>query len=103
MRPSHDRLIELPVQRWTDALAESFGNRRRSTFGPHSIGAELLRSGRTAVEFLGGRYSIPIYTAIAVVYIAVNGSLSFLARWLDRYTRRRYGRAVQPSGADEAA
>jgi glutamate transport system permease protein len=65
--------------------------------------AELLRSGRNAVEFLGGRYSIPIYTAIAVVYIAVNGSLSFLARWLDRRTRRRYGRAVQPSVADEAA
>jgi len=65
--------------------------------------AELLRSGRNAVEFLGGRYSIPIYTAIAVVYIAVNGSLSFLARWLDRRIRRRYGRAVRPSAADEAA
>jgi len=65
--------------------------------------AELLRSGRNAVEFLGGRYSIPIYTAIAVVYIAVNGSLSFLARWLDRRTRRRYGGAVRPSAADEAA
>jgi glutamate transport system permease protein len=64
--------------------------------------AELLRSGRNAVEFLGGRYSIPIYTAIAVVYIAVNGALSFLARWLDR-RGRRYGRTVQPSVADEAA
>ena len=30
-------------------------------------------------------------------------SLSFLARWLDRRTRRRYGRTVQPSVADEAA
>jgi glutamate transport system permease protein len=65
--------------------------------------AELLRNGRTAVEFLGGRYSIPIYTAIAVVYIAVNASLSFLARWLDRRTRRSFGQTVQPSAADEAA
>jgi glutamate transport system permease protein len=55
------------------------------------------------VEFLGGRYSIPIYTAIAVVYIAVNASLSFLARWLDRRTRRRLGRTVETSVADEAA
>jgi glutamate transport system permease protein len=55
------------------------------------------------VEFLGGRYSIPIYTAIAVVYIAVNLTLSLSARLLDRFTRRRYGRAVEHPLADEAA
>jgi glutamate transport system permease protein len=65
--------------------------------------AELLRVGRNAVEFLGGPYSIPVYTAIAVVYIAVNASLSALARWLDRRTRRRFGRTVETSAADEAA
>lgn len=65
--------------------------------------AELLRTGRNAVEFLGGSYSIPIYVAIAVLYIAVNASLSFVARWLDGRTRRRLGRTVQPSVADEAA
>jgi glutamate transport system permease protein len=65
--------------------------------------AELLRTGRNAVEFLGGRYSIPVYTAIAVIYIAVNAALSFLARWLDRRTRRQLGQTVQPSAADEAA
>ena len=65
--------------------------------------AELLRTGRNAVEFLGGPYSIPVYVAIAAIYIAVNASLSFLARWLDRRTRRRLGRTVQPSAADEAA
>jgi ABC-type transporter Mla maintaining outer membrane lipid asymmetry ATPase subunit MlaF len=27
----------------------------------------------------------------------------FLARWLDRRTRRRFGQTVQPSAADEAA
>ena len=55
------------------------------------------------MEFLGGKYSIPIYTAIAVTYIAVNGSLSLLASWLDRRTRRQLGRTVQTSVADEAA
>jgi glutamate transport system permease protein len=65
--------------------------------------AELLRVGRNAVEFLGGSYSIPVYVAIAVLYIAVNASLSFVARWLDGRTRRRLGRTVQPSVADEAA
>ena len=64
---------------------------------------ELLRTGRNVVEFLGGRYSIPVYTVIAVVYIAVNASLSLLARWLDRRTRRRFGRTVETSVADEAA
>jgi glutamate transport system permease protein len=65
--------------------------------------SELLRNGRGAVEFLGGRYSIPIYTAIAVIYILVNGSLSLVARWLEGYTRRRYGRAVELGVAEEAA
>ena len=65
--------------------------------------AELLRTGRNAVEFLGGPYSIPVYTAIAALYIAVNASLSFLARWLDHRTRSQLGRTVQPSAADEAA
>jgi glutamate transport system permease protein len=64
---------------------------------------ELLRLGRGAVEYLGGRYSIPLYTAVAVVYIAVNASLSFTARWLERFTRRRYGRVVRRTLADEAA
>ncbi len=60
----------------------------------------------TAVEFLGGRYSIPIYTGIAVAYIAVNASLSYAARRLDLSTRQRYGQAVvtvQRSAVDEAA
>ena len=67
----------------------------------------VLRNGRTGVEFLGGKYSIPIYTGIAVVYIAVNASLSYGARLLDRSIRRRYGltpgATVQLSAVDEAA
>jgi glutamate transport system permease protein len=100
------RIILLPqaVRRMLPALVSQLVTLLKDTSLGFVIGyAELLRSGRTAVEFLGGKYSIPIYTAMAVVYIAVNGSLSFLARWLDRYTRRQYGRTVQPSVADEAA
>jgi glutamate transport system permease protein len=100
------RLVLLPqaVRLMLPALVSQLVTLLKDTSLGFVIGyTELLRSGRNAVEFLGGRYSIPIYTAIAVVYIAVNGALSLLARWLDRRTRRRYGRAVQPSTADEAA
>jgi glutamate transport system permease protein len=100
------RLILIPqaVRRMLPALISQLVTLLKDTSLGFVIGyAELLRNGRTAVEFLGGRYSIPIYTAIAVVYIAVNASLSFLARWLDRRTRRKFGQTVQPSAADEAA
>jgi glutamate transport system permease protein len=100
------RLILVPqaVRRMLPALISQLVTLLKDTSLGFVIGyAELLRNGRTAVEFLGGRYSIPIYTAIAVVYIAVNASLSLLARWLDRRTRRRFGRTVQVGAADEAA
>ena len=100
------RLILIPqaVRRMLPALISQLVTLLKDTSLGFVIAyAELLRTGRNAVEFLGGRYSIPVYTAIAVIYIAVNASLSFLARWLDRRTRRRYGRTVQPSVADEAA
>jgi glutamate transport system permease protein len=100
------RLILVPqaVRRMLPALISQLVTLLKDTSLGFVIGyAELLRNGRTAVEFLGGRYSIPVYTAIAVVYIAVNASLSFLARWLDRRTQRKFGQTVQPSVADEAA
>jgi glutamate transport system permease protein len=100
------RLILVPqaIRRMLPALISQLVTLLKDTSLGFVIGyAELLRNGRTAVEFLGGRYSIPIYTAIAVVYIAVNASLSLLARWLDRRTRRRFGQTVRPSAADEAA
>jgi glutamate transport system permease protein len=100
------RMILVPqaVRRMLPALVSQLVTLLKDTSLGFVIGyAELLRNGRTAVEYLGGRYSIPIYTAIAVVYIAVNASLSLLARWLDRRTRRRFGQTVQPSAADEAA
>ncbi|HJU00271.1 MAG TPA: amino acid ABC transporter permease [Actinomycetes bacterium] len=100
------RLVLIPqaVRRMLPALISQLVTLLKDTSLGFVIAyAELLRVGRNAVEFLGGPYSIPVYTAIAVVYIAVNASLSFLARWLDRRTRRRYGRTVETSAADEAA
>jgi glutamate transport system permease protein len=100
------RLILIPqaIRRMLPALISQLVTLLKDTSLGFVIAyAELLRTGRNAVEFLGGPYSIPVYTAIAVIYIAVNASLSFLARWLDRRTQRRYGRTVQPSVADEAA
>jgi glutamate transport system permease protein len=100
------RIILLPqaIRRMLPALVSQLVTLLKDTSLGFVIGySELLRNGRTAVEFLGGRYSIPIYTAIAVIYIVVNGSLSLLASWLDRRTRRQLGRTVQTSVADEAA
>jgi glutamate transport system permease protein len=66
--------------------------------------SELLRSGRGAVEFLGSRYALPIYTAIAVLYIVTNGLLSLLAHWLDgRQSRRLGGRGGLQAQDDPAA
>ncbi|CAO5149060.1 glutamate transport system permease protein [Frankia sp. AiPs1] len=53
--------------------------------------SELLRSGRGAVEYLGSRYALPVYTVLALIYIVTNGLLSLLARWLDRRQDRRLG------------
>jgi glutamate transport system permease protein len=100
------RIILLPqaVRRMLPALVSQLVTLLKDTSLGFVIAyVELLRSGRNAVEFLGGKYSIPIYTAIAVIYIVVNGSLSLLASWLDRRTRRQLGRTVQTSVADEAA
>jgi glutamate transport system permease protein len=101
-------LVPQAVRRMLPALVSQLVTLLKDTSLGFVIGyAELLRNGRTGVEFLGGKYSIPIYTGIAVVYIAVNASLSYGARLLDRSTRRRYGltpgATVQLSAVDEAA
>lgn len=46
---------------------------------------ELLREGRTAVEFLGGQYSLPVYTLLALIYITCNLALGFAAKKLEGY------------------
>lgn len=50
---------------------------------------ELLRSGRIAVEYLGGRYAIPVYTAIALFYLITNLALSWAARRIERQTKTK--------------
>jgi glutamate transport system permease protein len=48
--------------------------------------SELLRSGRSLVEFYGNRYALQIYLAVAALYIAINFAVSVTA---DRLARRR--------------
>jgi glutamate transport system permease protein len=50
--------------------------------------SELLRSGRSLVEFYGNRYALQIYLAVAAIYIAVNCLVSLLAELLARRSRR---------------
>jgi len=54
--------------------------------------AELLRTSRSLVETLnfqfGPIYTFQLYTAAAVIYIVVNLLLSWLARYVERRTRR---------------
>lgn len=45
---------------------------------------ELLRNGRSAVEFLGSEYALPVYVAVAAIYLVINLTLSQIARYLDK-------------------
>jgi glutamate transport system permease protein len=45
---------------------------------------ELLRTGRSLVEFYGNRYSLQIYVAVAVLYIAMNLLISLLVATLKK-------------------
>lgn len=59
--------------------------------------AELLRGGRSLVEFYGNRYSLQIYLTVAVIYILTNVLISLAARWLTkRNTRKRRPRPALP-------
>jgi glutamate transport system permease protein len=42
--------------------------------------SELLRSGRSLVDFYGNRYALQIYLAVAGIYVATNVAMSYLAR-----------------------
>lgn len=68
------------------ALQLTIVNYRQSIggVGPRPQG-QSLRSGRIVVEYLGGRYVIPIYTLVAVIYLLVNVSLSKIARRVSRW------------------
>ncbi|MBW9075022.1 MULTISPECIES: amino acid ABC transporter permease [Agrobacterium] len=77
------RIILLPqaVRRMMPALVSQMVVLIKETSLGFVIGyTEFLRDARTAVEYLGGEYSLPVYTLVAVVYISINCTLSFIAR-----------------------
>lgn len=57
---------------------------------------ELLRRAQGSVEFLGGDYAIPIYTLVAVIYVAMCLSLSGVAMLLARKWRPRFRTRRKP-------
>jgi glutamate transport system permease protein len=82
-------LIPQAVRRMLPALVSQLVIMLKETSLGFIIGySEMLRNGRTAVEYLGGQYSIAVYTLIAVIYVLMNTSLSLLTRWLDERGRR---------------
>jgi glutamate transport system permease protein len=77
-------LIPQAVRRMLPALVSQLVIMLKETSLGFIIGYhEMLRNGRTAVEYLGGQYSIAVYTLIAIIYVAMNTSLSMLTRRLD--------------------
>lgn len=42
--------------------------------------SELLRAGRSLIDFYGNRHALQIYLAVAGIYVATNLTISFLAR-----------------------
>ncbi|SNQ49064.1 Glutamate transport system permease protein GluD [Frankia canadensis] len=106
LRPGQTfRLVLFPqaVRRMSPALVSQLVTLLKDTSLGFVIAySELLRSGRGAVEFLGSRYAVPVYTAVAVLYIATNGALSFLAHWLEGRQNRRLGNGRAAPGAAEA-
>lgn len=63
---------------------------------------ELLRRARINIDF--SRNTLPSLVLVAVIYIAVNSTLSFVATRLERRQRRRYGAGrIEVKGADDLA
>lgn len=60
---------------------------------------ELLRSGRQIADFLDNR--IQALTLVALIFIAINFSLSRVAAWLERRQARRYGAGFEVPKAGE--
>jgi glutamate transport system permease protein len=95
-------LVPQAVRRMLPAIVSQLVTLLKDTSLGFVIGYfELLRQGRSIVEFLGPRYGLQIYVAVAVMYIAVNLALSMLARWLDKRTARNPKVVFDPK-AEEA-
>jgi len=100
------RLVLVPqaVRRMLPAIVSQLVTLLKDTSLGFVIGYfELLRQGRSIVEFLGPRYGLQIYVAVAVVYIAVNLSLSMLARYLDKRTSRNPKVVFDPKAEETEA
>lgn len=98
------RLILVPqaVRRMLPAIVSQLVTLLKDTSLGFVIGYfELLRQGRSIVEFLGPRYGLQIYVAVALMYIAVNLALSMLARYLDTRSARNPKVVFDPK-AEEA-
>ncbi|MCS0502057.1 amino acid ABC transporter permease [Ancylobacter mangrovi] len=81
------RIILLPqsIRRMLPALISQLVVVVKETSFGFIIGyTELLRDARTAVEFLGGSYSLPVYTLVAIIYIVINSLLSWVAERTQR-------------------
>lgn len=94
-------LVPQAVRRMLPAIVSQLVTLLKDTSLGFVIGYfELLRQGRSIVEFLGPRYGLQIYVAVAVIYIAVNLSLSLLARYLDKRTARNPKVVFDPKAED---
>jgi glutamate transport system permease protein len=95
-------LIPQAVRRMLPALVSQLVIMLKETSLGFIIGYhEMLRNGRTAVEYLGGQYSIAVYTLIAIIYVAMNTSLSVLTKRLDERGTRHDG-SVRVAPATQA-
>jgi glutamate transport system permease protein len=94
------RLVLLPqaVPRMLPVLVSQMVILLKDTSLGFIIGyVELLRAGRSLVEFYGNRYALQIYLAVALLYIAMNFAISALARALAARQQRGPRRAVAPA------
>lgn len=57
---------------------------------------ELLSAVRNNGQYFGNQYYIALFVVGAGIYLVVNVSLSWFARWLDRRSRRRPGPVTDP-------
>jgi glutamate transport system permease protein len=61
--------------------------------------SELLRSGRSLVDFYGNRYALQIYIAVAGIYVATNFAISWLAHRIAARHAVRPTKLALPAGS----
>jgi glutamate transport system permease protein len=97
-------LIPQAVRRMLPTLVSQMVTVLKETALGFIIGyTELLRDGRIAVEYLGGKYAIPVYTGVAVIYVSICLLLSLLATELSRRTAAQGLLSTKLPGGPEIA